>query len=602
MLRFYWKVKKVPGRYRFQSSDHALLQRNRVIIMKPISQLIAVAQGQVPADLVLKNAQVFNVFTGKFGRGDVAVIGGYIAGIGQYNGHIEMDMAGKFLTPGFIDGHVHIESSMVCPSEFARVVVPAGTTALIADPHEIANVVGEKGIQYILDAAEELPLHLFIMLPSCVPATILETSGAILTSQELSKFISHPRVLGLGELMNYPGVLLQDQDVLAKIKLAEGKLIDGHAPELTGNKLTAYIAAGIRSEHECVTPDEAMERLEQGMYIMLREGSAAKNLLTLLPMINCYTSRRCMFATDDRHPGDLVTLGHINHMVKMSIDVGIDVGTVLQMATINPATYFSLKDIGAIAPGYYADLLVFDDLESWRPSLVFKQGELVAQKGKIIGESLKADDSKIRDTIHLGDISPNVLKIKAKSSLARVIGLVPYQLITTALEIDMVETDGEFVQDVANDILKLAVFERHYATGNVGVGLVKGFGMRTGAIASTVAHDSHNVVVIGASDHDMIIAVREIERIQGGIAIVNEGHVLGTLSLPLAGLMAEQDIYTIHNQLTILHTIACELGVNPCYDPFMTLAFMSLPVIPALKLTDKGLVDVNKFVILEVAV
>ncbi|MDF2636979.1 MAG: Adenine deaminase [Pelosinus sp.] len=574
-----------------------------MVMVKPISQLIAVAQGQAPADLVLKNAQVFNVFTGEFRKGDVAVAGGYIAGIGQYNGHRrEIDVAGKFLTPGFIDGHVHIESSMVSPNEFAKVVVSKGTTTLIADPHEIANVVGEKGIHYVLDAAEKLPIHLFMMLPSCVPATRLETSGAILKSQELSKIINHPRVLGLGELMNYPGVLLQDKEMLAKIKLAEGKLIDGHAPELTGCKLTAYIAAGIRSEHECVTPAEAIERLEQGMYIMLREGSAAKNLLNLLPMVNCHTSRRCMFATDDRHPGDLITLGHINHMVKMSVHAGLDVGTVLQMATINPATYFALKDIGAIAPGYYADLLVFDDLESWCPSLVFQQGKLVAKDGKCIIKSLKIDDRNIRDTMHLGEISLKQLKIKAGSNLARVIGLVPHQLITAALELDVTVTNGEFVQDIAHDILKLAVFERHHATGNVGVGLIKGFGMHAGAIASTVAHDSHNVVVIGASDSDMIMAVQELARIKGGIAIVNKGKVLGSLALPLAGLMADQDIHIVHDQLDSLHNIAYELGVNACYDPFMTLAFMSLPVIPALKLTDKGLVDVNNFGVLEVSV
>lgn len=570
--------------------------------MKPISQLISVAQGHALADIVFKNAQLFNVFTGKFDTGDVAVVGGCIAGVGQYSGQEEIDLTGKFLTPGFIDGHVHIESSMVSPAEFAKVVVPAGTTTIIADPHEIANVVGDKGIQYILDAAKGLALDIFVMLPSCVPATRLETSGAKLMAAELKKFIRHPQVLGLGELMDYPGVLRQDKQVLAKIKLAEGMVIDGHAPELTGHQLTAYIAAGIGSDHECVTPNEAMERLSQGMYIMLREGSAAKNLLNLLPIINCHTARRCMFATDDRHPGDLIALGHINHMVRMSVEAGIDMATVLQMATINPATYFGLKGIGAIAPGYYADLLVFDDLTSWRPSMVFKQGKMVAEQGNYVLENQVMNDENIRNTMNLGNVSTDQLKIKASSSLARVIGLVPHQLITTALEIEVMMVDGEFVQDKRNDILKIAVFERHHATGNVGVGLVKGLGMYTGAIASTVAHDSHNVVVIGASDEDMMMAVRELEKMQGGIVIVNEGQVLGSLALPLAGLMSDQDIHTVHAQLTLLHTIACELGVNPCYDPFMTLAFMSLPVIPSLKLTDKGLVDVDNFAFTQVSV
>lgn len=570
--------------------------------MKPIEQLISVAQGHIPADTVLKNAQIFNVFTGKFDRGDVAVVGGYIAGIGQYEGQIEIDMTEKFITPGFIDGHVHMESSMVSPREFAKVVVSMGTTTLIVDPHEIANVVGEQGIEYVLDVAEELPVHIFIMLPSCVPATNLETSGANLAVQELTRFINHSRVLGLGELMDFPGVLRRDKDTLAKIRLAEGKLIDGHGPELSGNKLTAYIASGIGSDHECVTPEEAIERVGQGMYIMLREGSAAKNLLNLLPMVNGYTARRCMFATDDRHPADLINQGHINHMVKLSINAGVDLATVLQMATINPATYFNLKDIGAIAPGYYADLLVFDDLISWVPTLVYKQGQIVATKGKSVFNALKMNDKKICNTMHLGNISPIQLKIKASSRVARVIGLIPHQLITASLEIEMPVINGEFVPDRDNDILKLAVFERHHSTGNVGVGLVKGLGMSAGAIASTVAHDSHNVVVIGSDDDDMIMAVQEVEKMQGGIAIVNKGKVLGTLALPLAGLMSEEDIYTVHSKLTDLHDLARGLGVNSNYDPFMTLAFMSLPVIPSLKLTDKGLVDVNKFAVVSVSV
>jgi len=570
--------------------------------MKPISELIAVAQGDRVADVALKNAQFFNVFTGMFEIGDVAIVNGYIAGVGNYRGQQEIDLTGKFITPGFIDGHVHIESSMVSPAEFARVVVPAGTTTLIADPHEIANVVGENGIQYVLDAVTGLPINIFVMLPSCVPATRLETSGATLTATRLEKFIRHPRVLGLGELMDYPGVLRQEQEVLAKINMAKGKLIDGHAPELTGHKLTAYIAAGIGSEHECVTPAEAMERLGQGMYIMLREGSAAKNLLNLLPIINSQTARRCMFATDDRHPGDLITLGHINHMVKMSVEWGINVGTALQMATINPATYFGLKEIGAIAPGYYADLLVFDDLVSWSPSMVFKTGKIVAQNGKDIFTTPKIADEKIRHTMNLGELDPKKLQIKASSSWARVIGLVPHQLITNSLEIQVSIVDGQFIQDISKDILKLAVFERHHATGNVGVCLLQGLGMGAGAIASTVAHDSHNVVVIGANDVDMMMAVEELERIQGGIAIVNQGKVLGSLSLPLGGLMSDQDIHKVHNQLEKLHHIATELGVRSCYDPFMTLAFMSLPVIPTLKLTDKGLVDVEAFVLRTVSI
>lgn len=570
--------------------------------MKPLHELIAVARGLKRADLVLKNAHVFNVFTGKFNVGDVAVTCGYIAGIGEYSGQEELDLSGKYLTPGFIDGHVHIESSMVSPSEFARMVIPAGTTTVIADPHEIANVVGLDGLRYILEASEGLPVNVYVMLPSCVPTSILETSGAKLTAKELARFIGHPRVLGLGELMDYPGVLRQDEGVFAKIRLAEGKQIDGHAPGLTGKELTAYINASIGSDHECVTPGEALEKLEQGIYIMLREGSAAKNLLDLLPIIDRFTARRCLFATDDRHPADLINLGHINHMVKMAVEAGIDLPTVLQMATINAATYFRLNDLGAIAPGYRSDLLVFEDLNSWRPAMVFKDGRIAAQNGKALFDGRFIGDSVVRNTVRLGIIDPAKLKIPAYSATARVIGLVPHQIVTIALELAVPVVDGEFKANPAQDILKLAVFERHCGTGNVGVGLVSGLGMRTGAIASTIAHDSHNLVVVGASDEDIILAAQEIERMQGGICIVNNGRVLGSLPLPLAGLMSENDIYALQTELALLQNMARELGIKLEYDPFMTLAFLSLPVIPALKLTDKGLVDVDKFALVPVSV
>lgn len=569
--------------------------------MKPVNDLIAVAQGRAQADLVLKNACIFNVFTGKFASGDVAIKGGYIAGIGDFTGHKELDLRGKYLTPGFIDGHVHLESSMVNPAEFARMVVPVGTTTVIADPHEIANVAGINGIRYILAATEGIPLNVYMMLPSSVPTSSLETAGAVLQAQDLAEFFQDSRVLGLGELMDYPAVLKHDEDVLAKINLAQGKLIDGHVPGLTGKELTAYIAAGVGSDHECVTPAEALERLAQGMYIMLREGSAAKNLLQLLPIIDQYTARRCLFVTDDRHPADLISLGHINHMVKMAVEAGIELPRVLQMATINAANYFHLYDLGAIAPGYRADVLVFDDLDSWRPAMVLKDGLAVASNGRALFVNRPFDDQAVRDTMCLGEIDSSKLKIPAHSVVARVIGLVPRQIVTTALELKVPVIAGEFIPDPDNDILKLAVFERHNGTGNVGVGLVKGLGLRSGAIASTIAHDSHNVVVVGTNDADIILAVREIDRLRGGITVVSNGQVLGSLALPLGGLMSDQDTYTVYNELAKLHRIARELGVSPDYDPFMTLGFLSLPVVPALKLTDLGLVDVDKFKLVPVS-
>ncbi|MBP2636611.1 MAG: ade2 [Firmicutes bacterium] len=570
--------------------------------MKRVQELVDTALGCFDADLVLKNGQVFNVFTGQFTKGDVAIVNGYIAGIGQYNGRKEIDVTDKYITPGFIDGHVHMESAMVSPAQFACTIVPNGTTTIIADPHEIANVAGIEGIRYMLSATEQLALNVYIMLPSCVPATQLEHSGAVLTAKDLAEFIQHPRVLGLGEMMDYPGVLGKSETVFEKIRLAGGKLVDGHAPGLTGKDLTAYIAAGICSDHECVTPEEATERLAQGMYVMLREGSAARNLLQLLPAVNQYTVNRCLFATDDRHPEDLLEEGHINYLVKLAVAAGTDLAWVLQMATINAANYFRLDDLGAVAPGYRADLLVFDNLTDWQPRMVFKDGQLAAENGKSLFMNFFVDDKWVRNMLYLGDLDRGKLRIPAHSSCARVIGLVPHQLVTTALELAMPVVQGEFVPDHSRDIVKLVVWERHKGTGQVGVGLLQGLGLKNGAIASTIAHDSHNLVVVGTNDDDIMLAIKEIEHIQGGLVITAQGQIMGSLSLPLAGLMTDQEIGVVQQQLAVLHQIARSLGVKAEYDPFMTLAFLSLPVIPALKLTDQGLVDVTAFQLVSVSV
>ncbi|GAV26498.1 adenine deaminase [Carboxydothermus islandicus] len=569
--------------------------------MKPVKDLVEVALGKKPADLVLKNAQVFNSFTGEFVTGDVAVVSGYIAGIGEYEGKTTHDLQGAYVTPGFIDGHVHIESSMVSPAEFARALVPAGTLTAVVDPHEIANVTGIAGIRYMLEASSNLPINIYVMLPSCVPATSLETAGAVLTARELSEFINHPRVLGLGELMDYPSVLNTREEMLQKLAVAEGKLVDGHAPGISGKELTAYIAAGVNSEHECTTAEEARERLSRGMYLMLREGSATKNLLDLLPAVDRYTASRCLFVTDDRHPEDLIKLGSINHMVKLAVSAGADLPTVLQLATINAANYFRLYDLGAIAPGYRADILVFEDLQEFKPRYVFKDGKLVAEKGKPLFTGYPVDDRAVRNTMRLKEINPEKLKIPANSNRARVIGLIPHQIVTKKLVLEVPVEGGYFKTSPERDIAKLAVFERHNYTGNVGVGLIHGLGLKKGAIASTIAHDSHNLVVAGISDEDIIVAVEELKRIGGGLTVVAEGQVLGSLPLPIAGLMSDRTLYEVQEELEKLHRLVRSLGVSEDYDPFMTLAFLSLPVIPELKLTDRGLVDVSTFSVVPVS-
>ena len=569
--------------------------------MKPIARLIDTALGRCEPDLVLKNAAVFNVFTGKSAIADVAVTGGYIAGVGDYSGPQEIDVSGRLLTPGFIDAHIHLESSMISPAQFARVVVPSGTTTVIADPHEIANVLGTEGLQYMLDVTEGLPLAVYFMLPSCVPATELEHAGARLNADDLAVFLQHPRVLGLGEMMDFPGLLAKRGDILAKIARFQAGRIDGHAPGLTGRELAAYIAAGVRSDHECTTAAAAKERLAQGMAIMLRQSSASKNLLDLLPAVTAHTLPQCMLATDDIHPEDLIELGHINHAVRLAIDAGTDMAWVLKMATINAAAYFGLTDIGAVAPGYRADLLVFDNMADWKPAMVFKDGRLVARDGAALFEA-PCGQAAVRSSMCLGTPDRAKLRIPASSPVARVIGLLTGQLATAMLELPVPVAAGEYVADPARDILKLAVWERHHRTGCVGAGLLQGFGLKSGAIATTIAHDSHNLIVVGTNDDDMLLAVEETARIGGGIVLIQGGEVLKTMPLPIAGLMTDQDVYQVRQDLQDLRSIARSMGITADYDPFMALSFVSLPVIPAAKLTDMGLVDVNRSIIVPVAV
>lgn len=563
--------------------------------MKDLKRLVRTAQGIEAADLVLKNAEVFHAFTGEFIKCDIAITDGYVAGLGTYKGEREIDLSGRYVTPGFLDGHVHIESSMMSPREFSRAVIPTGTTTVVADPHEIANVAGVAGIQYMLDATENLPMNVYVMLPSCVPATPLEDSGAKLEAADLKPFLSHPRVLGLAELMNVPGVLNGDDMVYAKLQLAEHYLVDGHAPGLTGHPLMGYAAAGIHTDHECATKEQAMERLRAGMYVLIREGTAVKNLRALLPIVNADTSSFCCFAADDKIPAELLTEGYINDMVRIAIKEGIPVATALQMATINTARCFGLRDVGAIAPHYKADILVFDDLDSWKPSMVFKDGELAAEHGVMLLDPPDVSAEKIEHSMHLAPLQMEQLRMPLPGGEANVIGLIPYQILTKKFRLKVKTVKGEAVSDPENQILKLAVFERHHASGQTGLGLVKGFGLQRGALASTIAHDSHNLIVIGASDDDMMLAARELERIGGGIAIAVDGEIAGSLALPIAGLMSKEGAETVAQEVGNLIAKAHALGVCEYYAPFLTLAFLSLPVIPELKLTDRGLVDVNAF-------
>ena len=559
-------------------------------------RLIMVAQGREKADVVLKNAKVFHTYLGEFETADIAVADGRVAAIGTgYAGKEEIDLAGKYVIPGLINAHLHIESSMLAPSEFARAVLPLGTTTVIADPHEIANVAGVDGIKYMLEAVKDIPLNVYFTLPSCVPSTNLEHSGAVLSADDLRQFVDDDKVLGLAEMMNVPGVLNADAEIMKKIHLMGKKRVDGHAPALLGNEVMAYASAGINSDHECNTPEEAKQRLKAGMYILIREGSAAKNMKAILPIINKYSSQFCCICTDDRHPADLLEEGDINYTVRLAVKHGISVATAIQMATINAARYFGLNDIGAIAPGFLADLVVLDNIADFRPELVYKSGKLVAKNGKMLVDVACIADSKMEDSVHLAKVTLDDFKIEAKGDKANVIELIPYQLVTKRKFLPVKKVRGEAAADPERDILKLAVFERHHATGQHGLGFIKGFGLKKGAIGSTVGHDSHNLIVVGANDEDMLLAVKTLEKAKGGMVIVADGEVAGLLPLEIAGLMSKLTVEETAERVEKMRSIAYDLGVNKEYDPFITLAFMSLPVIPDLKLTDMGLVDVNEF-------
>ncbi|AZR73596.1 adenine deaminase [Anoxybacter fermentans] len=554
-----------------------------------LKEYLAVARGERVAELVLKEVRVVNVYTGEIFNTDLAIHHGRIIGWGTYSGQKELNLKGRYLVPGLIDAHLHLESAMVLPDEFCRQVVPRGITTIAVDPHELANVAGIKGIEFIRQYFGHLPINLLVQLPSCVPATFADQAGAVLNAEDLKLLLDLPGIHGLGEMMNFYGVIQGDPEVLAKIEMIEGRFVDGHAPLLKGNDLNAYVLAGIKADHECTDIEEAREKIRRGMYIMVREGSAAKDLLNLLPLINEDNGRRFVFCTDDRHPFDLTREGHLDFLIRKAIKSGMDPIQAIRMATLNAAECLGLSDLGAIAPGKRADLVVVDDLEDFKVYQVYKDGQLVAEEGELIQDISYQPEIDLRNTVKTKELSFESFRLSSGRQY-RVIQVLPGQLLTKEV-IQFVQIEGKKILEP--DVAKIVVVERHHRTGQVGVGLVKGFGLKEGAIGSSVAHDSHNLIAVGRNDESIMAVLNGIIENQGGLAIAKEGQLIEILPLPIGGLISDKKLTWVEEKLDKMHHLAHLQGVS-LTDPFMTLSFLALPVIPELKMTSRGLFDVRQ--------
>jgi adenine deaminase len=564
-----------------------------------LAGLISVARGDSPADLLLQNCRIVNTFTASIDEGNVAIHRGTIAGIGDYHAAKEtIDLKGTYLAPGLINGHTHIESSMLHPAQYARAVIPRGTSTLITDLHEITNVAGLEGIEFVMKWAKRLPLDMFFMVPSCVPATHMETSGAEIEAADIKAILGRQHVIGLGEMMNYPGVIYGDDRVLEKLQAAKGKIIDGHAPGVSAKQLNAYMAAGIYSDHESTTLEEGKEKLRRGMHLMIRDGSSEKNLRDLLPLVTDSTYHRCLFVVDDRNCADLLHEGDIDAVVRKAIRLGLDPIRALQLATINAAGYFRLYNYGGIAPGYVANLITINDLSQLAIDMVFYKGKLVAREGSPLFPQPDCSDVELTDTVHVKQFTIEALKLLGNKKEYPVIEIIPGQIVTRKTIEKVTNRNGEILPDIAEDILKLVVIERHKMTGNIGIGMVKGFGLKKGALASSIAHDSHNIVAIGTNDTDIYAAIKEIERIEGGLVACIDGKINASLPLPVAGLLSPEPLETVVEKFTNLEKVASTMGTVPP-SPFALLSFIALPVIPELRLSDRGLVDVLAFKLLD---